>query len=80
MLGTFWAQSGHVLGKSGWGGYTISCVKFPLKTVLVFHIFCISWGGGHGRGARTTIIITTAKVYIYIYIYIYLCVCVNDYI
>ena len=49
--------------KSRWGEYKIYCVKFPFKKLSIFEKKCISWGGGHGRGATTSTIttITTSK-------------------
>ena len=32
------------------------CVKFPFKKWSIFEKKCISWGGGHGRGAITSTI------------------------
>ena len=53
--------------KSRWGEYKILHIKIINKKWSIFDIFCISWGGGHVRGATLTtitiitIITTTSK-------------------
>ena len=48
--------------KSRWGEHKKLHIKIIKKKLSIFDIFCISWGGGHVRGATltitTTIIIT----------------------
>ena len=42
--------------KSRWGEYKKYCVKFPCKDGSMIDIFCISWGGGHGRGQQKKLV------------------------
>ena len=45
--------------KSGWGEYKKLHIKIINKKLSIFDIFCISWGGGHVRGATTITTTTT---------------------